>query len=107
MTESEFEALADAAIAALERAIEATALDVDIQTKGSGVLEVEFADGARIVINRHTAARELWVAARSGGFHFRYEDGQWRDTRDRSEFFAALSRLLTAQGGTPITLAPG
>lgn len=107
MTESEFEALADAAIAALERAVEASALDVDLETKGSGVLELEFADGARIVINRHTAARELWVAARSGGFHFRYEDGQWRDTRDRSEFFAALSRLLTAQGGTPVTLAPG
>jgi len=107
MTESEFEALADAAIAALERALEASALDVDFETKGSGVLELEFADGARIVINRHNAARELWVAARSGGFHFRYEDGQWRDTRDRSELFAALSRLLTAQGGAPVTLAPG
>ena len=107
MTESEFEALADATIASLERALEASALDVDIETKGTGVLEVEFADGARIVINRHTAARELWVAARSGGFHFRYEDGKWRDTRDRSEFFAALSRLVTAQSGTPVILAPG
>jgi CyaY protein len=107
MTESEFEAIADATIASLERALEASALDVDIETKGTGVLEVEFSDGARIVINRHTAARELWVAARSGGFHFRYEDGKWRDTRDGSEFFAALSRLLTAQGGTPVILAPG
>ena len=107
MTETEFEALADAAIAALERALEASALDVDLETKGSGVLEVEFADGGKIVINRHTAAREVWVAARSGGFHFRYEDGKWRDTRDRSEFFAALSRLFTAQGGTPVILAPG
>jgi CyaY protein len=107
MTESEFEALADAAIAALERALEASALDVDLETKGSGVLEVEFADGARIVINRHTAARELWVAARSGGFHFRYEDGKWRDTRDGSELFTALSRVLSAQGGTPVILAQG
>jgi iron-sulfur cluster assembly protein CyaY len=107
MTESEFEAHADAAIAALEHALETSALDVDLEMKGSGVLELEFADGARIVINRHTAARELWVAARSGGFHFRYEDGQWRDTRDRSELFAALSRLVSAQGGTPVTLAPG
>jgi iron-sulfur cluster assembly protein CyaY len=107
MTESEFEALADAALAALERALEASALDVDLETKGSGVLELEFADGARIVINRHTAARELWVAARSGGFHFRYEDGQWRDTRDRSELFAALSRLVAAQSGVPVDLAQG
>ena len=106
VTESEFEALADAALAALERALEASVLDVDIETKGTGVLEVEFSDGARIVINRHTAARELWVAARSGGFHFRYADGRWRDTRDGSELFAALSRLCSALAGTPVILAP-
>ena len=106
VTESEFEALADAALAALERALEASVLDVDIETKGTGVLEVEFSDGARIVINRHTAARELWVAARSGGFHSRYADGRWRDTRDGSELFAALSRLCSALAGTPVILAP-
>ena len=107
MTESEFEALADAAIAALERALEASALDVDLETKGTGVLEVEFADGGKIVINRHTAAREVWVAARSGGFHFRYDGSRWRDSRDGSELFAALSRLCSAQSGTPVILAPG
>ena len=106
MTESEFEALADAAIAALERALEASALDVDLETKGSGVLEVEFADGGKMVINRHNAAREIWVAARSGGFHFRYDAGRWRDSRDGSELFAALSRLCSAQSGTPVILAP-
>jgi len=107
MTETEFEAFADAAIAALERALEASALDVDLETKGSGVLQVEFADGGRIVINRHTAAREIWVAARSGGFHFRYDAGKWRDTRDGAELFASLSRLCSAQSGTPVILAPG
>ena len=106
MTESEFEALADAAIAALERALEASALDVDLETKGSGVLEVEFADGAKMVINRHNAAREIWVAARAGGFHFRYDGSHWRDGRDGSELFAALSRLCSAQSGTPVILAP-
>ena len=106
MTETEFEALADAAIAALERALEASALDVDLETKGSGVLQVEFADGARIVINRHTAAREIWVAARSGGFHFRYDAGKWRDTRDGAELFASLSRLCSVQTGVPVILSP-
>ena len=106
MTESEFEALADAAIAAVARALEASALDVDLEPKGSGVLELEFADGGKIVVNRHTAARELWVAARSGGFHFRYDGSRWRDSRDGSEFFAALSRLCSAQSGTPVILAP-
>lgn len=107
MTDSEFEALAEATIAALERAIEASALDADIETKGAGVLEIEFSDGTKMVINRHTAAREIWVAARSGGFHFRHDGGTWRDSRDGSELFAALSRLISAQSKIAVILAPG
>jgi CyaY protein len=104
MTDSEFEALADAAIAGVERAIEASPLDADLEMKGAGVLELEFADGARMVINRHSAAREIWVAAPSGGFHFRYDGSGWRDTRSGKELFAALSELLSAKSGTPISL---
>lgn len=106
MTESEFETLADAALAALERALEASALDADIQTKGSGVLEIEFADGSKMVINRHGAARQIWVAARSGGFHFRYDGAAWRDTRDASELFAAVSKLASEQSGSAVLLSP-
>lgn len=106
VTDSEFEALAEAALAALERALEASALDADIETKGAGVLEVEFGNGSKMVINRHTAAREIWVAAKSGGFHFRHDGREWRDTRDGSELFAALSRLVSAQSGIPVILAP-
>jgi len=105
MTDSEFEALADTAIAAIERAIDAVGLDADLQTKGAGVLEIEFADGARMVINRHSAAREIWVAAPSGGFHFRYDGKRWCDTRDGSELFSALSRLVSSQSGTRVVLA--
>ncbi len=107
MTESEFETLADAALTAVERALEASGVDADTQTKGSGVLEIEFDDGSRMVLNRHGAARELWVAARSGGFHFRHDGRAWRDTRDGTEFFAALSKLVSAQSGSPVILAPG
>jgi CyaY protein len=106
MTDSEFEALADAALVAVERAVEAAQLDVDLERKGSGVLELEFGDGSKMIVNRHAAAREIWVAAKAGGFHFRYEGGAWRDTRDGTELFAALSRLVSAQGGSPIRLAP-
>jgi len=107
MTDSEFEAIAEAGLAALERALEACAPDLDTETKGAGVLEITFADGAKIVVNRHTAAREIWVAARSGGFHFRHDGRTWRDTRDGSEFFAALSRLVSAAGKEPVILSPG
>ena len=104
MTESEFETLAGAALAALESAFEASLPDADVQTKGEGVLEIEFEDGSKMVINRHGAAREIWVAAKSGGFHFRYDGAQWRDTRDGTELFAAVSKLASQQGGTPVLL---
>jgi CyaY protein len=107
MTDSEFEERAEAALAALERSLEALDLDVDVQRKADGVLELEFADASKMIINRHAAAREIWVAARSGGFHFRYDGAAWRDTRDGTELFAALSRLVSAQGGSPVRLAPG
>ena len=104
MTESEFETLAGAALAALESAFEASLPDADVQTKGAGVLEIEFDDGSKMVINRHGAAREIWVAAKSGGFHFRYDGALWRDSRDGTELFAAVSKLASQQGGTPVLL---
>ena len=104
MTDSEFEALTDAVLERIEQAIEASGIDADLQSKADGVLEVEFDNGSKIIINRHGAAREIWVAARSGGFHFRWDGSAWRDTRDGGELFAALSRLASAQGGQGVVL---
>lgn len=107
MTESEFEAVADAALERLEQAFAESAPDVDVQSKGPGMLEVEFDNGSKLVINRHGAAREIWVAAKSGGFHFRYDGKEWRDTRDGAELFAAVSRLATLHSGAPVLLSAG
>ena len=106
MTEGEFDKLAGQALEGLRDALEASGSEADLQEKGEGVIELEFDDGSKMVINRHGAAREIWVAARAGGFHFRWQDGAWRDTRDGTELFAALSRLVSAQGGKPVRLAP-
>jgi len=105
MTESEFESLAGAALSALESAFEAGVPNADVQAKGEGMLEIEFEDGSRMVINRHGAAREIWVAARSGGFHFRHDGSAWRDTRDGTELFAAVSKLASQQAGSPVVLS--
>lgn len=104
VTESEFEEQAGAALAALESAFESGAPDVDVQSKGAGLLEIEFDNGSKMIINRHAAAREIWVAAVSGGFHFRYDGSVWRDTREGTELFAAVSRLATQQSGTTVEL---
>jgi len=105
MTESEFESLAGGALAALERAFELALPDADVQSKGSGVLEIEFEDGSKMVINRHGAAREIWVAAKSGGFHFRFDGNAWRDTRSGAELFSAVSGLASLQSGAPVQLS--
>ena len=105
MDERQFEALAGEALSRIERALEESAIDADIELKEGGVLELEFGNGSRIIVNRHGAAREIWVAARSGGFHFRWDGTAWRDTRDGAELFAALSKLVSAQSGTGVILS--
>jgi CyaY protein len=97
MNEAQFEAQAAAALEALEQALEQTELDFEL--KEGGILEIEFDDASKIIVNRHAAAREIWVAARSGGFHFRWDGAAWRDTRSGAELFGALSELVSQQSG--------
>lgn len=104
MTETDFEAQAAAALEALERALEKCGDDFDFELKAGGILELEFDDGSKIIVNRHAAAREIWVAARSGGFHYRWDGSAWRDTRDGSELFAALSKLVSGSLGRRVDL---
>jgi CyaY protein len=104
MDESEFEAHAAAALEAIERALEAVAVDADFELREGGILEIEFDDGSKMIVNRHGAAREIWVAARSGGFHFRWDGTAWRDTRSGEELFAALSELVSQQLGRRVRL---
>jgi CyaY protein len=105
MDEREFNALADGTLRHIEDAIEQCGAEVDLEVKPGGVLELEFDDGSKIIINRHTAAREIWVAAKSGGYHFRPHDGRWVGTRDGEELMVALARYLSEQGGRTIQLA--
>src|SRR5512134_762590 len=104
LDESQFEARSDAALEALERALEGAGVEADFELKGGGILELEFDDGSKIIVNRHGAAREIWVAARSGGFHYRWDGAAWRDTRDGAELFDALSKLVSSQLGRGIRL---
>ncbi|AVR87763.1 iron donor protein CyaY [Thauera aromatica] len=106
MEESAFNALAEAELARIEHALEDCGVDIDIEPKPGGVLELEFANGTKMILNRHTAAREIWVAAKSGGFHFRPEGGRWVNTRDGAELWAMLAALLGAQAGEAVDLQP-
>jgi CyaY protein len=105
MTDSEFNDLAEQTLDAIEAAVEATGADIEAARTGN-VLTLELADGGKVVVNSQGPMQQMWVAARSGGFHYAREGQQWRDTRDGSELFAALSRILSSQGGEPVVLAP-
>ncbi len=105
MEETEFNTLAEATLVRIEQALDACGADIDYELQAGGVLELEFGDGSKIIVNRHAAAREIWVAARSGGFHFRHEQGRWIGTRDGAELIATLERLATEQAGERVVLA--
>jgi CyaY protein len=105
MTESEFLERAEATLSAIERAVDATGADIE-STRSGNVLTLELGDGSRLVINSQAPMQQIWVAAKSGAHHYAPSGQTWVDTRDGSELFAALSRLISAQGGEAVVLRP-
>jgi CyaY protein len=103
MTESEFTELAEATLGALESAVDAVDAGIDC-TRSGGVLTLELENDTKIIVNTQLPTRQIWVAARSGGFHFGFDGTAWRDTREGGELFVALSKLVSAQGGRAVVL---
>jgi CyaY protein len=100
MNETDFHRVVDAVLARVEAAAErCDQLDVDLE---SGILTITCPDESRIIVNRQTPNREIWVAARSGGFHFTAREGRWVDTRSGDELFASLARIIEMQAHVKI-----
>jgi CyaY protein len=103
MTDKEYLTLAEAALSAIAAAVDGSGADIECERSGS-VLSLEFEDGGKIIVNLQAPMHEIWVAAKAGGFHYRYRDDAWHDTRADTELFSALSALVTQQAGEPIEL---
>ena len=101
MTETEFNESADAVFTRIEQAIDASGTDIECSLNGA-VLELEFEDASKIIINRHAPNREIWLAAKSGGFHYAWQDGQWLSRRDGSELFGKLGDLVKSGCGAAL-----
>ena len=99
MNETDFHHAVEAVLARIEAAVEDTELEADLE---SGILTITCPDASRIIVNRQTPNREIWVAARSGGFHFAQREGAWRDTRGGEELFASLARIVEHQSGVRV-----
>jgi CyaY protein len=106
MTDSEFLDLAENLLRSVEascdRINDQNLADIDNQRVGAMVTLV-FSNGSQIVINLQKPLHEVWLAARSGGYHFKFDGRQWSDSKGRGEFFASLSRYASEQAGCPLS----
>ncbi len=106
MNESEFNDLAEQTLLDIEEAIDASGADIDYDTI-SDILTLEFGNGSQIIINKQTPASQIWVAAKSGGFHFDYDPASdsWRlDSDNSQELFDCLSQYCSEQAGEAVEL---
>jgi CyaY protein len=87
--------------ATLDSWLQDDVIDIDSARTG-GLLEMSFPNGSKIVINTQPPLHEVWLAARSGGYHFKFEGGRWIDTKDRRDFYEALSVCSSEQAGLPL-----
>ena len=81
--------------------LEQDVIDIDTQRTG-GLLEMSFPNGSKIVVNTQPPLHEVWLAARGGGYHYRWAEGHWVDTRDGSDFVQTLSQHASMQAGQPL-----
>ena len=103
MTEQQFQTLCEQALTAIEDVVDACGADVDIERSGA-VLELAFEDGAKIIVNGNAPVRQIWVAARAGGFHFVRSGERWVDTRSGESLASSMNRLVQAQAGVALKL---
>jgi CyaY protein len=105
MTDPEYMDRAEAALAAIERSCDRindeSDVDIDNQRVG-GMITISFQNGSQLIVNLQKPLQEIWLAARSGGYHYRQDGGAWRDTKTGEELFANLSREATLQAGQPL-----
>lgn len=107
MTESEFLTLAEALLDTIEAQVDEwyDELDIDVEASRSGnVLTLAFDNGVRVIVNSQAPLHEMWVAAPSGGFHYRLQDGIWQDTRGGPALGDALSTICSDAAEQPLVV---
>lgn len=103
MDESEFNQNVDETLQAIEEGLENCDADLDWDISG-GILTIECDNGSQVIVNRQTPTRQIWVAARGGGFHFDYDNEQDRWLQGELELFSLLNQALSEQSGEVVSL---
>jgi len=90
--------------ASCDRINDETDADIDNQRVG-GMVTLTFANRSQIIINLQKPLHEVWLAARSGGYHFKFDGQAWQDTKGQGEFFQRLTQDASQQTGQAITFS--
>jgi CyaY protein len=102
MTDLEFLDTAERLLTRIEtscdRINDETDADIDNQRVG-GMITITFSNRSQIIVNLQKPLHEVWLAAKSGGHHYKFKDSAWQDTKGKGEFFENLSRFGSAQAG--------
>jgi CyaY protein len=105
MTDLEFFDHAESALKAIEatcdRINDAGEADIDNQRTG-GMITLTFENKSQIVVNLQKPLQEIWLAAKRGGYHFKFINGRWQDTKSSAELFAHLSDCVSEQAGSEL-----
>jgi len=106
MSQTSYDQRVEDTYAAIEEALDLVEEDLDYET-GGGVLTVEFTNGTTMVFSRQPPVRQLWLACRSGGFHFEFDEaaGDWVNTRDGSLFRPFVVEQMREQAGVQFAWA--
>jgi iron donor protein CyaY len=106
LSDSEYHARTHAVLAAVEARVDellqSDVVDIDTSRTG-GLLELTLPNRSKIVINTQPPLHEIWLAARRGGYHYKYVEGRWLDTRSGRDFFEMLSECVSEQAGCPVS----
>ena len=94
--------------AALEAADDQLDLDLDVERQGGNVINIRFRDKSVIVVNTQPPLHEIWVAAKSGGYHYRWAGTMatplWLDTKTNRELLSDLTQFASAQAGQAVKI---
>lgn len=103
MNDREFEDAVEEIFLALEDELDEIDADLDIDSSG-GILTITCPDASQIIFSRQSANHEIWIAARSGGFHLALAEDTWSCGTTGETLAELASRVLTEQVGAAVTV---
>ncbi len=111
MNDTEFHQLVDEQMQIIEESIDDSGADIDYEVSGN-VMTLEFEDRSQIIINRQEPMHEIWLASKSGGFHFKLIEDKWTCSKTGMELFEMVkqecenTRAKRSIGHKPIVPLP-